>query len=605
MADYTLSSKITGDSSSFEKAFSKAEESAKGFKSKMSNIAGKLDVIGGKMQGIGVKISAASIPLVLFGKKSVEYASDLQESQNVIDVTFGESAKTINKWAKDAGDAYGMSELQAKKYTGTMGAMLKSMDMTDDAVVNMSTSMTGLAGDMASFYNLPIEEAFGKIRAGIAGETEPLKQLGINMSVANLEAYALAQGLDKSYDSMTQAEQATLRYNYLMQATADAQGDFARTGDSYANQGRKLELAISNLSQTVGEILLPYFLKGVQVAQNLIAKFQALDPSIQSIIVTAAALLPVIGAVFLVLGTVTKAVSGLAKTIEGLSKGVGMISKVFTFFTSPAGLVVLAIAAIIAIGVLLIKNWDTIKAKASAVWDYVTGKFAEFSAFIKGIFTTDWSESFGLFGDILNGFLANVSSVFDAVKQVFSGIVDFVAGVFTGDWSRAWQGIVNIFGGIMSGLASIVKAPLNAVISLINGAIGGLNRISVSIPDWVPGLGGRKFGVNIPKIPYLLHGTDDWKGGFARMNEGGRGELTYLPNGTQVIPHDISVKYAKEAARATTTSTEESLGILEGLIINIFNNTSVDGTPLKETLGEYVIEKIGNNQSAGLRARGY
>ena len=111
--------------------------------------------------------------------------------------------------------------MQAKKYTSTLGAMMKSSGLTGKAVTSMSTDLAGLAADMASFYNLDFETAFEKIRSGISGETEPLKQLGINMSVANLEAYALSQGITKSYESMTQAEQVTLRYNYLMQATRD------------------------------------------------------------------------------------------------------------------------------------------------------------------------------------------------------------------------------------------------------------------------------------------------------------------------------------------------------------------------------------------------
>lgn len=208
--------------------------------------------------GVLVKAGAAAVgALGAAGVASVKLASDLTEVQNVVDVTFGKNADTINKWAKNAATSFGISELQAKKFNGTMGAMLKSMGLSDDAVLDMSTSMTGLAGDFASFYNLPIEEAFQKIRSGISGETEPLKELGINMSVANLEAYALSQGIDKSYDSMTQAEQAALRYNYLMSVSADAQGDFARTNDSLANQLRIAQLEVQNLGGAIGMSLLP------------------------------------------------------------------------------------------------------------------------------------------------------------------------------------------------------------------------------------------------------------------------------------------------------------------------------------------------------------
>lgn len=192
-----------------------------------------------------------------FIKQGVELASSLTEVKNVVDTTFGSGAQEIYKWADAAAKSYGMSSLAAQQYSGTLGAMLKSMGLADDAVKKMSMDMVGLAGDMASFYNIDVEKAFEKIRSGISGETEPLKQLGINMSVANLEAYALSQGIKTAYKEMTEAEKATLRYNYLMAQTADAQGDFARTSDSFANQQRILELQTQNLAAAFGEKLLP------------------------------------------------------------------------------------------------------------------------------------------------------------------------------------------------------------------------------------------------------------------------------------------------------------------------------------------------------------
>ena len=141
----------------------------------------------------------------------------------------------------------------------------------------MSTAMVGLAGDMASFYNLDHEEAFNKIRSGISGETEPLKQLGINMSVANLNAFALSQGIGKTYDSMTQSEQATLRYNYLMQATADAQGDFARTSDSFANQQKILKLNMENLATSIGSKVVPFLTQGTSAINGMLSGTMSLE----------------------------------------------------------------------------------------------------------------------------------------------------------------------------------------------------------------------------------------------------------------------------------------------------------------------------------------
>ena len=190
------------------------------------------------------------------GKAAVQAASDLEEVQNVVDVTFGENSNKIEVWAKKAGAQFGLTETQAKKFSSTMGAMLKSAGLAGSQIVDVSTDLAGLAADMASFYNLDFDTAFQKIRSGISGETEPLKQLGINMSVANLNAFALQKGLSKTFEQMSQGEQVMLRYQYIMSATADAQGDFSRTSDGYANALRKLETNVESLKTTLGKSFL-------------------------------------------------------------------------------------------------------------------------------------------------------------------------------------------------------------------------------------------------------------------------------------------------------------------------------------------------------------
>ncbi len=209
-----------------------------------------------------------------FAKQGIKLASDLQEVQNVVDVTFGDGANQIYEWADAAAESFGMSSLSAQKFTGTIGAMLKSQGIANDSIADMSMTLAGLAGDMASFYNIDVEQAFEKIRSGISGETEPLKQLGINMNVANLEAYALSQGIEKTWNSMSVAEQTMLRYNYLLSQTADAQGDFARTSDSFANQQRILQLNIENLSASFGEKLLPSLNKTFDTANEKLPKLE-------------------------------------------------------------------------------------------------------------------------------------------------------------------------------------------------------------------------------------------------------------------------------------------------------------------------------------------
>lgn len=241
---FELQAKLGLDTSEYEEGI----EGAKG------KLTGLKDVFAGSFladlakQGLNFAVDV--------GKQAVQMASDLAEVQNVVDVTFGDGADKINVWAKNLKSSFGIGELSAKRFSGTMGAMLKSMGMTDEETMEMSTSLVELTADMASFYNLEHEEAFQKIRAGISGETEPLKQLGINMSVANLEAYAMSQGITKAYNAMTQAEQATLRYNYLLSATAGAQGDFARTSDGYSNSVKTFQENVNTIMAQAGQVVI-------------------------------------------------------------------------------------------------------------------------------------------------------------------------------------------------------------------------------------------------------------------------------------------------------------------------------------------------------------
>ncbi|OPJ63683.1 phage tail protein [Clostridium chromiireducens] len=202
--------------------------------------------------------ATAAIGIAEVAKKSVELASSLNEVQNVVDTTFRDSSTQIDAWSKTALNSFGLSELQAKQFNGTIGALMKSSGITGDSLVNMSENLSGLSGDFASFFNLPIEESFEKIKSGISGETEPLKSLGINMSVANLQAFALSQGITKSFQSMSQAEQVQLRYNYLMSTTKDVQGDFNKTSESFANQVRIAQTNLSQMAATVAGKVLPY-----------------------------------------------------------------------------------------------------------------------------------------------------------------------------------------------------------------------------------------------------------------------------------------------------------------------------------------------------------
>lgn len=245
------------------------------FQNQMGSIAGNAkSIVGAAFGKLGGVIAGAFAvkKLIQFGQESIDLASQLTEVQNVVDTVFGGMAGEINEFAKNAVESFGISELTAKKATSTFGAMYKSMGIGGEQMKEMAKGITALAADMTSFYDVPINDMLVKLRAGIAGEIEPLRQLGINMTIANLEAYAMSQGIRKSYQNMSQAEQAMLRYNYLLSVTSDAQGDFARTSGSWANQVRILGEQWNAFKSTMGEAFIAVLTPVVQGLNVLIGK---------------------------------------------------------------------------------------------------------------------------------------------------------------------------------------------------------------------------------------------------------------------------------------------------------------------------------------------
>lgn len=396
---------------------------------------------------------AKAIGLVALAKKTfdviqtgIHYASDLAEVQNVVDVTFGSSAAVIDSWSKECIHAYGLNEVSAKRYAGTMGAMLKSSGLAGDAIVGMSQNMVGLAGDMASFYNLDIETAFEKIRSGISGETEPLKQLGINMSVANLEAYALAQGIETSYNSMTQAEQVMLRYNYLMSVTADAQGDFARTSGTWANQTRLLSENWKRFTGVLAEQLLPALTTVVSWLNRLISLLTNHADTVSAILVGLAAAVGVLTIAWL---------KHVAAQWLAVAANRALVA---SLLTNP----LLWVAVVIGVVVAAIYKWIQSVGGLQNAWE---------------IFTlathVGWSW-------VKLAFFTGVYWVIDLIDKLKLA------------WQRAGVAIANFLGDMKVSVLTILQNMINGAIDIINKFIGVLNKIP---------------GVNISAIEHVTFAT--------------------------------------------------------------------------------------------------
>lgn len=250
----------------------------------VSAIKQSFNGLGSAVKKIGLLIGGAFAvgKLVQFGKECVELGSDLAEVQNVVDVTFTTMSDKVNEFAKNAMTSAGLSETMAKRYVGTFGAMSKSFGFSESQAYDMSTALTQLTGDVASFYNISQDLAYIKLKSVFTGETETLKDLGVVMTQSALDQYALANGYGKTTSEMTEQEKVALRLAFVQKQLLAASSDFIRTSDSWANQMRVMQLQLQSLKATVGQGLINIFTPVLKVINILLGKLATLANAFKS-----------------------------------------------------------------------------------------------------------------------------------------------------------------------------------------------------------------------------------------------------------------------------------------------------------------------------------
>lgn len=318
--------------------------------------------------------------------------------------------------------------------------------------------------------------------------------------------------------------------------------------------------------QPIGNQLIPYVTKGINDIQKFTDKWNKLGPATQKTIVKFAAVAASVGPVLLGFGKVS---SGIGTVISNFGKAGGAITKltgasgfsgIAKIMKGPFGTAAFAAAAA---ALLIYKNWDRIAPilqktgdRFAEFWQTVKPQLEPFIEFVEKIasyleetFGPVVEEIFNFAGEFIVGTFDTIGVAIDALLTMFEGIISFLSGVFKTDWESVWNGCKEFVGTAFSGLADMVKVPINAVISIVNGAISKINSIHFTVPEWVPGIGGKGWeGLNIPQIPTLAKGTDNWQGGIVQISEKG-GEIVDLPSGSRVYPHDESVQIARQEAR--------------------------------------------------------
>ena len=275
------------------------------------------------------------------------------------------------------------------------------------------------------------------------------------------------------------------------------------------------------------------------IKQVFIAALNQAIPVIKTVVDTTKKLIPVIGKM---LSSAIKLVQPVIKTFYNLIK-----TLIPLIGNSLKNALKIVIPVVKSVGSIFKSIFNVIGTIVTQVIKNVTKAFDKMRQPITTVCKVIKSVvvvAFQYIDSVIKGVSSSIGQYISGIKKVFSGISNFISGVFTGNWKKAWEGIKDIFGGVFESLVALCKMPINTVISLINKAISGINKLSISIPDWVPGLGGKTFGIDIATIPMLYKGTDNWKGGAAMIHDRGA-EVVDLPSGSRVYPHDKSLNLAK------------------------------------------------------------
>ena len=575
-------------------------------------------------QGFNAKESAEML------KPALSLAAGTATDLSDVTSGLGNSLKVFSKdglTAKNAADIFAKAQAQANTTTTDL---FNAMKVGGPIVNTVGWKLEDLATITDVFGDAGISGSEGAtaLKTGLARLVSPAKEgaawierLGLNItnSDGTMKDMVTVQGeLNKAFSGLTQEQQIQAasaivgknqmgKWLKLIQTAPETVGKYRKslddvtgTADNMADAllsgvGGSIEKLKSTFDVTkfsIGEAMGDSVKTIVDKVTGLLEKFNKLDPAMQKNIVKFAGIAAAIGPVTIGVGKLVGGIGKGIKTFGNVTKAIGKIpgvlskvkgafSKVFSILgANPKLLIFLAVAgAIAAIAFLIIKNWDKIKPVLIKVGNW----FKNLGTKIKDTFTSVKEKTVDFVtnlvtkiktfvasakaqGGVIGAVFQNISNRVNALKRIFNGVITFVKGVFTGDWRKAWQGVKDIFAGIFSSLGSVLKAPLNGVIGLVNGAINRINGISFTVPDWVPVLGGRTFGASIPTIPYLYRGTDFFSGGTAVIHDKGA-EIVDLPRGTRVIPHDESLRQAYKTGRRAGGRTVSIAKLADTIVV--------------------------------------
>lgn len=666
MADYTLGVQVTGDASSMQKEFDKAQKAVEALKKKtdeanktasgtfseMSKSIGdtseKLRSFGDKMSEAGKKIADVgsnmtkwiTTPVVGAVGYAVKAYADLEQAVGGVETLFKSSSKEVISNAEKAYKTAGISSVKymeqvtsfsASLLQGLGGDTAKAAKVADKAIIDMSDNANKMGTSIELIQNAYQGFAKGNftmldnLKLGFGGTKEEMQRLleeaekvtGIKYDINNLSdiieaIHVIQTELGITGTTAKEAEstisgsfnQMLSSLNNLSAGLGDKNADIKKLMNELEQSTRTFVINVSNVLKTIWDNLpleswQKWTIAVVALAGPVLLIFGKLTVGIGNLITAFGTIGEAISSIIGWFGTLTAEGGALAGVFGSL--GAGPIIAIFAGIALAIGLVVLDIKDLWdnseAFRTAVTEIWASISTMLTNVWNsfllpvfeaikaiilsivdesliplYDSFKQSlediaiELSTFLKiaepfistladlfgkiippilEILGANFKCTFAIISNVMTVAFQTISGIVKNLLKVLGGIITFITGVFTGNWRKAWQGVVNMLGGIFGGIGVIMKGAINGVIGVINGAIGGINSL-IGTVNKIPGVDIGTIG----SIPYLARGTDNWQGGFARINEGGRGELAYMPSGAVVVPHDVSMKYAKESARA-------------------------------------------------------
>ena len=512
---------------------------------------------------------AESVALISSGMKGYD-SVNVKTAQSISDMAFMTQKLGVTTYKELASSMQPLFPLgkslnvSYQELFGSMATLTGVTGNTAEVTTQMKGLFTGLLKPTDSMSKLMQKYGYQNGQAmikseGMSGVLKILQKETGGQSdkmaklFSNSRALTAAIALTGSqYDTF---REKTKKMNQASGATEKALKDMKTSTSDIRKAINSAKNSLTVFGSSVLKVVAPSITTGATKLANFAKKFLKLNPETQKFIVRMALTVAAVGPVIKIIGTLTTGIGSLAGRMVTLYGKFSQAESISAFL-GPGGKIALVLAAIAVAGVDTQKLGKTVR-KIGTMAASSFGKIGRAGAavvkflrpvatFVAGAFKLVFGAAFKFIVARASGWLKSTLDIIHGVTTAFSGIITFLEGVFTGNWKKAWTGVKTIFKGAFEALVGFAKRPLNQVIGLVNSVISGLNGIK--IPSWVPKLGGK--GINLPKIPMLARGTDNWSGGIAQVHEKG-GEIIDLPRGTRVYPHDKSVQMARNQGNKT------------------------------------------------------